>query len=256
MRILATIQPALMPSTILLGVDFAVTSAEVMRSLRRSRYDVLVLGDMTDESSAAFARRIRADGWTIPVILVSSEEVILPDVEIIHPPGSDLEIDVALQRARDKLPDSRGEDEKNFGFRELLLLTRESTRAQTFSADQIAQMSEQLTGMRRDLVEFQVSVHRDAHELEAHIDNVKAHAEKQREAILASMDNTIWRRIRDVFRWTLDHPLAAAVFFVAFLGILFAVALALRVAGPDNVKLLRDLYRPAASSTAGSLLPL
>ncbi len=245
MRILATIRSELMPPTILLGVDFAVTSAEVSRALYRSRYDVLVMGDMADQAGADFARKLRKEGWALPIILVSNEELSLPDVHRIQAPGSDIEVDLALQKVRERLPDYRG-DEQAFGFRELLALTRASTHAQTMTAEQITQMSDQIAGMRRDLAEFQHSMHRDAHELQVHIDGLKLHGEKQREAIVAAVDNSLWRRARDIFGWITEHPLATMGFFAGFLVLLVTLALALRMAGPDNVKLLRDLL-PASS---------
>jgi uncharacterized membrane protein YdfJ with MMPL/SSD domain len=58
--------------------------------------------------------------------------------------------------------------------------------------------------------------------------------------IIAGVDNSVWKRAQNLMIWSTEHPVASLAYFVAALILLAALVTALRVAGPDNIKLLRE----------------
>lgn len=230
MRILAAVSTKLFSAAILLGVDFAATSAEVMRSLHQARYDVLVLESLADQSAEQLARKLRQDGWPIPIILLSQKDPGLQGVTWIRSPGTVAEVEQAIQRAANQAP-----------------LARDDSLSTLVSAT--AYMGAQVAGMREDLTAFQHRWDQYIQHMNSKFDELRSHGDKQRELIISGVDNSVWKRVHHLMVWSTEHPVASLAYFMAILILLAAMVAALRVAGPDNIKLLRESL---PSSSQGS----
>lgn len=221
MRILAAVSTKLFSTAILLGVDFAATSAEVMRSLHQARYDVLVLENLADQAADQLARKLRQDGWPIPIILLSEGDPDIQGVTWIRSPGSVSEVEHAIQRVA-----SQPMTPKNDNLSGLVT--------------GVAYMGAQVAAMRDDLTTLQRRWDQYVQLLDGKFGELRLHGDKQRELIIAGVDNSVWKRVRELMAWSTEHPYASLAYFIATLIMLAALVTALRVAGPDNIKLLRE----------------
>lgn len=233
-----------MPRHRLGSTDFEVTRADIIQTLQRETYDVVVVTNLLETPAIQVLEWIRSDPWVrehradLSYIVLTNQNLKSSRQVTVLPEEAEPErIESILSRFVPKEEASSTGEHPRVYMRELVVLTEKSVRAQTLTAQEIV-------GLRKEIVDLRSDLKDELKGVKTQMDEFRIYADKQRDQIIAKFGDGPWSKIFEGLKWITDHPFIALGIFFAILTLLGCVVVGFNALKPDKIDLIKSLTHP------------
>lgn len=232
-----------MPRHRLGSTDFEVTRADIIQTLQRETYDVVVVTSLLETPAMQVLDWIRNDPWVrehradLAYIVLTNQNLKGSKQITVLPEEAEPErIESILSRFVPREEAITGEHPRVY-MRELVVLTEKSVRAQTLTAQEIV-------GLRKEIVDLRSDLKDELKGVKTQMDEFRIYADKQRDQIIAKFGDGPWSKIFEGLKWITDHPFIALGIFLALLTLMGCLIIGFNTLKPEKIDLIKSLANP------------